>query len=97
MGGSKAKEIGETVKEYLTLYPTEKSKTIARMIHKECPHLGDIEHIRGRIRYYRAAAGDNHRMRLATDEFINQPYKITPKTDEQLINEVIQSNKLKRG
>jgi hypothetical protein len=90
-------EIGETVKEHLRLYPAEKSKTIARMIHKKYPHLGNIELIRGRIRYYRGSSGVRFRDKIASQEFFEQPYKPKIQTDAEIIKEIIKSTKLRKG
>ncbi len=49
---------GDTVKEYLNIYPDMLSLTLARLIYKENQLLyRDVEHVRGMIRYYRHANG----------------------------------------
>ena len=85
-------EIGAIVKEYLRKFPTMRSQHLANMIFEKHPELGSAENIRNLIRYYKGKHGDVLRSMIASDEFFEKR-----KTDKQLIRELIQSTKLKRG
>lgn len=68
-------EIGEIVKDFLRKHPETPSRTIARWINSRYPKI-EIEDVRSLIRYYRGKSGAEHRLKLDTQEFINQNYDL---------------------
>ena len=57
------KEIGTLVTAYLQKNPTMPSRSVARLISKEHPHLATIDNLRTRVRYYRGTNGHKNRLK----------------------------------
>jgi hypothetical protein len=86
------REIGKTVVEYLEKFPTMRPQHLANLIFEKHPELSSVESIRGCIRYYRGKNGECNRGKIASDEFF-----VKPKTDTEIIKEIIKSTKLVKG
>lgn len=68
---------GNVVLEYLAEYPELPSLTLARWIYNKNPELfKSIDHVRGRIRYYRGRSGKFNRQKIKEENMM--PYEPMP-------------------